>query len=117
MADSHASGFTNASSASMKSDILRNSAFANHATVTNMKRSKNPFYFVSNSSGFVPSDPNSLRDMGPTRNCEYNMDEDMNLAQKVTWRGIIDEDEQINQYISSARVTAATSGLRSTGQL
>ena len=103
MANSFASGFSKASAQSQRSDILRNSAFANHATVTNGGTRKRPMYFVRDSTGFVASNPNSLRDMGPARNCEYRLDDDMHELgsnSQVTWRDIYRSDEKLCMHIS-----------------
>ena len=93
MANSFASGFTVDSAASGQSEILRNSAFANHATVTSNLGGQKPFYYVSSSTGVVPSNPNSLRDMGPLRNCQYRMSDDLNVDPRVTWKDIYKGDE------------------------
>ena len=51
-------------------NILRNTTFANQMSVTDLKKRK-PLYFLNTSNTFNASNPNTLRDMGPIRNCEY----------------------------------------------
>lgn len=73
MASSLASGNTLDSVRSKDSsatNVLRNRAFANQESVTNNKR---PLYFVNSSNCLNPSNPNSIIDMGATRNCVYQV--------------------------------------------
>ena len=75
MSASLASGNTLVSSATSKdsaNDILRTRTFANQESVTSTN-GKRPLYFVNSSNGLIPSNPNTLRDMGGPRNCVYNL--------------------------------------------
>jgi len=102
LASSIASGFSGTSSASALSncDILRNRAFANQTSVTNLKNGK-PNYFLSTSNGLVASNPNTLRDMGATRNCEYQLDNEADLARTVSWREIAAREQELEKLVSS----------------
>ena len=102
LADSFASGFSHVSKGSKasNSDILRNRTFANQMTVTNLNRSK-PLYFLNTSNGLVPSNPNTLRDMGGVRNCEYHLDQEAELARNITWKEIAERDQLLSQMASS----------------
>ena len=74
MASSLASGNTLDSMRSKDSanDVLRNRAFANQESVVS-KNDKRPLYFVNSSNCLNPSNPNSIIDMGATRNCVYQV--------------------------------------------
>ena len=74
------SGFNNTQYSShtntANTDIMRNRAFANHTTMTNVtKHRPKPLYFFNTSNGLQACNPNSLRDMGATRNAEYYIED------------------------------------------
>ena len=101
MASSLASGNTldsTRSKADSANDVLRNRAFANQESVIS-NNGKRPLYFVNSSNGMIPSNPNTLMDMGGTRNCVYQVtdeDEQVNEAhQNVKWRNLIQTDQQL----------------------
>ena len=97
MASSYASGFSSASAASLaNSDIMRNRSFANQMTVTNAKQQR-PNYFLNTSNGIQASNPNTLRDMGGLRNCEYHVADNIDEIQKVTWRDLVADDQALEQ--------------------
>ena len=101
MASSLASGNTLDSTSSKvdsANDVLRNRAFANQESVIS-NNGKRPLYFVNSSNGMIPSNPNTLMDMGGPRNCVYHVtdeDEQVNEAhQNVKWRNLIQTDQQL----------------------
>ena len=97
MASSYASGFTSASATSLaNSDIVRNRSFANQMTVTKGKQQR-PNYFLNTSNGIQASNPNTLRDMGGVRNCEYHVDDEIDDIQKVTWRDLVADDHALEK--------------------
>ena len=56
---------------------------------------KRPLYFVNVSSGLVPSNPNSLRDMGRVGFCEYKLNTDATdqaLDRNVHWSDLLQDD-------------------------
>ena len=77
---------------------MRNRIFANQDSVNKpllggkTTGGGRPLYFVNSSVGLVPSNPNTLRDMGGTRNCEYHFEDKMEMQEeyggspgKVAW--------------------------------
>ena len=87
---------SNFSTASANKEIIRQRAFANqHSMQTNLKKpGRAPLYFVNSSNGLVPSDPNTLRDMGQVRNCVYSLEDATdNVARTVTWAELLQGDE------------------------
>ena len=105
MASTFASGFNSQHSAlsnNSKSDILRNRAFANHTTVTSVtKQRPKPLYYFNSSNGLQASDPNTLRDMGATRNAEYYIADAMDQARNVTWKDLVRGDEELDNIARS----------------
>jgi len=95
-----ASGFSagSARSSNTNNDITRQRSFANQMTVTNLKGHK-PNYFVNTSNGLQASNPNTIRDMGATRNCEYRLSEPLDAARNVTWRDLAARDLEIDKII------------------
>lgn len=45
------------------------------------------------------SDPNTLRDMGSTRNCEYKIFDDTDQAKSVKWKDLFTVKKQIQNFI------------------
>ena len=99
MAISIASGFTSATGSS-GFDIIRNRTCANQESMqqNTRKPGRLPMYFVNTSSAFQPSNPNSMRDMGATRNVVYQLDdpETDNIARTVKWRELIQNDIELS---------------------
>ena len=56
-------------------DVLRNRAFANQESVVS-KSDRQPLYFLKSSNCLNPSNPNSIIDMGASRNCVYQVTTD-----------------------------------------
>ena len=107
MASTFASGFGSQYSAglsnSASTDILRNRAFANHTTVTSVtKKRPKPLYFFNSSNGLRACDPNTLRDMGATRNAEYHINDQMDGIKNVTWRDLMQGDEELDKMARSS---------------
>ena len=76
--------------------------FANqHSMMSNLNRDgKPPLYFFGTSNASNPSDPNSLKDMGGVRNCQYHFDDVTDeLARDVTWKELNHGDVQLEQMI------------------
>ena len=100
MASTLASGnsLDSARSKDSANDILRNRAFANQESVTSNNGSR-PLYYVNSSNGLIPSNPNTLVDMGGPRNCVYQIvdgDEQVNQNHhNVKWRNILETDQQL----------------------
>ena len=83
------------------SDILRNRAFANHATMTNgTKHGPKPLYYLNSSNGLQASNPNTLRDMGASRNAEYYFADTMDQARNVSWKDLARGDEELDNMAS-----------------
>ena len=67
---------------------------------------KKPDYFVATSTGHIASNPNSLRDMGGTRNVPYTYADvtDDGHAVQVTWKDLASQEatlQKINQQLAS----------------
>ena len=63
--------------------------FANqNSMMSNLNRDgRPPLYFFATSNATNPSDPNSLKDMGTVRNCQYHFDDlTDDLARDITWK-------------------------------
>ena len=84
--------------------------------MSNMRKpGRAPLYFVNSSNGIVPSDPNTLRDMGRVRNCVYQLDDATEeIARNVHWRDILAGDAEIerttNMQTSMMHKTASSGG-------
>ena len=90
MASTFASGFTNESvTSAVSSNIMRNRSFANQTSVDGSRYKSKPMYFYKSSNGTQASDPNSLRDMGRARNCEYQVGDEMDRVRDVSWKELI----------------------------
>ena len=75
---------------------MRNRAFANHTTMTNAtKQRPKPLYYFNSSNGAQACNPNSLRDMGATRNAEYKVGDQMDQIKNVTWIDLMRGDEEL----------------------
>lgn len=61
---------------------------------------KKPFYFINTSNALVPSNPNTIRDMGEPRNCTYLQLDTMDSAKDVTWRAIAKCDKELDKILS-----------------
>ena len=86
-------------------DILRNRFCANQESMQgSMARpaGRLPLYYVTTSSGIQASDPNTMRDMGKPRNAVYEMDDELTekIARSVTWRQILEQDQELNAMAS-----------------
>ena len=95
MKDTIASGFSLSTDLS-NTNIIRNRVLANqeYSLVNSKKPGRAPLYFVNTSNATRASDPNSIRDMGVIRNCEFKFDDvTSNTARNVTWRELMDTDE------------------------
>ena len=102
------SGFSATSMQSASSnEIVRNRIFANQTSVMQNKPGVGkPLYFVNSSVGYVSSNPNTLRDMGGTRNCEYRFDDEFDRqAHGVSWRELAQNDEELERMQNSKRDT------------
>ena len=82
--------------------MIRTKSYFNHVTRGKNPYLKKPDYFVSTSTGTVPSDPNSLRDMGGARNVPYTYVDitDDGHAGNVTWKDLANQEktlQKINQ--------------------
>ena len=101
MLKAQASGFSGHSTKSRKSniDIMRQRSFTNQAAVTKGKLNK-PFYFMSTSNGLMASNPNTIRDMGKPRNCQYMFLDTMDSVNDLKWRDIVKCDKQLDKIIS-----------------
>ena len=103
MKDTIASGFSLSTDLS-SNDIIRNrvlSANQENSLVNTKKPGRVPLYFVNTSNALRTSDPNSIRDMGGIRNCEYRFnDVTASTARNITWKELIDNDEQITDMLN-----------------
>ena len=107
MANSYGTGFgtqySSGLSNSASNDILRNRAFANHTTVTSVTKNRpKPLYYFNSSNGLRACDPNTLRDMGATRNAEYHIDDQMDQVRNVTWKDLMRGDEELDKMARSS---------------
>jgi len=61
------------------------------------ERGKKPLYFINTGTGTVASNPNTMRDKGTVRNCEYEFRDNVtgNIARNITWREILEGDEKL----------------------
>ena len=69
--------------------IIRNKSYFNHVNKVVNPYQKEPDYFVATSTG-SSSNPNTLRDMGGTRNVPYQYADITNdgHGQQVTWKDL-----------------------------
>lgn len=49
-------------------------------------------YYFNSSNGLIASNPNTLRDQGAARNCEYRYDDGQEVPRNITWRELIARD-------------------------
>ena len=73
---------------------------------------KKPDYFVATSTGAIASNPNSLRDMGGTRNVPYQYADVTNdgHAQQVTWKDLASQEATLRKI--NQQLTAPHTGVR-----
>ena len=120
MKDTIASGFSLSTDLS-SNDIIRNrvlSANQENSLANNKKPGRVPLYFVNTSNALRTSDPNTIRDMGGVRNCEYRFnDVTSNTARNVTWRELIDHDEQITGMLLNKTSSQKQFDMKSTVSL
>ena len=95
VANTITSGF---SAATSSCGIIRNRVVANQEAVANQTPSsklKKALFFINTSNGNVPSNPNSLMDMGNVRNCEYKLNDlTEGIADRnVKWRDLLACDD------------------------
>ena len=109
MASTFGSGFGSQYSTGQQSnhstsnDIMRNRAFANHTTMTNATKNRpKPLYYFTSSNGAQACNPNSLRDMGATRNAEYKIGDQMDQIKNVTWMDLMRGDEELARMTRSS---------------
>ena len=69
MSQSQLTQMSNGSKSSQR--IVRSKSYFNHVNKVKNPYLKKPDYFVATSTGAIASNPNSLRDMGGTRNVPY----------------------------------------------
>ena len=82
---------------------MRNRAFANHTTMTNATKNRpKPLYYFTSSNGAQACNPNSLRDMGATRNAEYKIGDQMDQIKNVTWMDLMRGDEELARMTRSS---------------
>lgn len=72
---------------------------------------KKALFYINTSNGFIPSNPNSLRDMGGLRNCIYKL-EDLtdNMARNVTWKDLLQGDEKLDDLMRKSQQSYFKSG-------
>ena len=58
-------------------------------------------FFMATSNGLCLSNPNSIRDQGETRNCQYVVNDEIDLAKNVTWRDIVRTDRRIERILDT----------------
>ena len=74
-------------------EIVRERHFSNHSNRKD-PYGKKPMYFVNTSNGKIASNPNSLKDLGGVRNCEYTYEDPTDDVKRATWAELLTRGAQ-----------------------
>ena len=77
-------------------DIIRNRNWNTQSNQVDPYNPK-PVYFLTNSNEFTLGNPNSIRDAGPLRNCEYKVSDVTDYARTVKWKDLVENEKKLKQ--------------------